>query len=167
MCRAQELSGRLPPQDIFATGRFEQVSRVGLPALELPYGQRAGETRHVLPQVSFETRSVEAVRFTDVARARKLLLPRYHSGRASGSARLHEEVGLKLRRWIDGVHREISNTRALERFVVDAEIAGELTARLRQDHVRGIGEYRRLPRAANNLVTTQQVLYRGGCDGGP
>jgi hypothetical protein len=52
--RGQELAGRFPPQHVTAGRGFDQVGRIGLPALELLGAQRCAETRHLRLEVEAE-----------------------------------------------------------------------------------------------------------------
>ena len=71
MRRRQKLTGRLPPQHVFARRGFQQVGRVGLAALELVHGQRPGKARNLPRQSGLQARRIEAQRLGHVLGAGK------------------------------------------------------------------------------------------------
>ena len=75
MRRGQQFARRLAPQHVTARRRFQQISRVRLPALELLDGQRPGKAGDVLREIICEPRRVERERGGHLLGAGKGLLP--------------------------------------------------------------------------------------------
>jgi hypothetical protein len=55
----QKFSRRLSPQHIAPQRRFDQISRIGLAALELTDDDRTGEAGKLLSQIGFQPRYIE------------------------------------------------------------------------------------------------------------
>ena len=78
MRRGQQFSRRLSPQHVAPRRRFDEIGRIGLAALELADRGRAGKARHLVAQIDFEPRHIEAQPLGDVPRARKGVLAITH-----------------------------------------------------------------------------------------
>ncbi len=70
----QQFAGRFAAQNVAAQRRFNQISRIGLAALELTDHRRSGKSRDVFAQIGFETRDIEAKPLGDLAGAGKVVL---------------------------------------------------------------------------------------------
>src|SRR5262245_37549358 len=78
----------------------------------------------------------------------------------------NEERGRQRRLLVHPILLEVGNALAGEERIVDQEFAGELSRRLLED---AIGRFRHdlgLARHPHDAVAAEQVLDRGGCDGG-
>ena len=70
----QQFAGRLPPQHVAASRRLQQVSRVRLPALELPDRQRSGEACDIRGEIAFEACDIDPQRGRHILGAGEHLL---------------------------------------------------------------------------------------------